>query len=99
MLQLCPATQFLEGGDHALLQYFTVHVGVHVSLNEILTCSTHAALDHDIPTTILDCRNDTRIFVPLSWSPPHMLEAIRTNQINLHLIRPKDMVPVIHVLC
>ena len=28
----------------------------------------------------------THIFVLLTWSPPHMLEAIRTNQINLHLI-------------
>ena len=25
----------LEGGDHALLQYFTVHVGVYVSLDEM----------------------------------------------------------------
>ena len=77
------------GRAHALLQYFTVHVGVHVSLNEILlsnTCSTHAALDHDIPTTMLDCRHDTLIFVLLSWLPSHMLEAIRTKQI--HLIRP-----------
>ena len=49
---------------------------------------THAALDHDIPTTMLDCRHDTLIFKLLTWSPPHMLEAIRTKQINLHLIRP-----------
>ncbi len=26
--------QFLKGGDHALLQNVTVHVGIHVSLNE-----------------------------------------------------------------
>ena len=46
MLEHYPATQFLEGGDHALLKYFTVHAGVHVSLNEIYlsnTCSTHTA--------------------------------------------------------
>ena len=30
------------------------------------TCSTHAALDHDIPTTMLDCRHDTLIFVLLT---------------------------------
>ena len=48
---------------------------------------------------MLDCRHDTLIFILLSWSPPHMLEAIRTKQINLHLIWPKDMVLVIHVLC
>ena len=48
---------------------------------------------------MLDCSHDTLIFVLLTWSPPRMLEAIRTKQINLHLIRPWDMVPVIHVLC
>ena len=63
------------------------------------TYSTHAALDHDIPTTILDCRHDSLIFVLLSWLPPQMLEAIRIKQIILHLIRPYDLVPVIHVLC
>lgn len=26
MLEHCPATQFPEAGDHALLQYFTVHI-------------------------------------------------------------------------
>ena len=52
------------------------------------TCSTHAAPDQDIPTTMLDCRHDTLIFVLLTWSPPHMLEAIGAKQINLHLIRP-----------
>ena len=39
-------------------------------------------------TTMLDCKHDTLIFVLLSWSLPHMLKAIRTKQINLHLIRP-----------
>ena len=48
---------------------------------------------------MLDCRHDTLNFVLLTWSPPHMLEAIKSKQINLHLIRPSDMVPVIHVLC
>ena len=40
------------------------------------------------PQTMLDCRHDTLTFVLLTWPPPHMLEAIRTKQINLHLIRP-----------
>ena len=48
---------------------------------------------------MLDSRHDTLIFLLLSRSLPHMLEAIRTKQINLHLIRPSDIVPVIHVLC
>ncbi len=30
MLQYCPAAQSPKGGDHALLQYVTVHVGTHV---------------------------------------------------------------------
>ncbi len=29
------ATQFPKGGDHALLQYVTVHVDIHDSLNEL----------------------------------------------------------------
>ncbi len=28
MLELCPAAQSPKGGDHALLQYVTVHVGI-----------------------------------------------------------------------
>ncbi len=35
MLEYCPAAQFQKGGDHALLQYVTVHVGIHGSLNEL----------------------------------------------------------------
>ncbi len=51
--------QFLKGGHHLLLQNVTVHVGVHVSLNEPQlpsTSSSHAAPDHDATTTMLDCR-------------------------------------------
>ncbi len=33
MLDYRPAAQSLKGGDHALLQYVTVHVGIHGSLN------------------------------------------------------------------
>ncbi len=29
MLEYCPAAQSPKGGDHALLQYVTVHVGIH----------------------------------------------------------------------
>ncbi len=32
---LLPWAQFLKGGGHALLQYVTVDVGVHGSLNEL----------------------------------------------------------------
>ncbi len=35
MLEYCPAAQSPKGGDHALLQYVTVHVGIHGSHNEL----------------------------------------------------------------
>ncbi len=35
MLEYCPASQSPKGGDHALLQYVTAHVGIHGSLNEL----------------------------------------------------------------
>ncbi len=35
MLEYCPAAQSPKGGDPALLQYVTVHVGIHGSLNEL----------------------------------------------------------------
>ncbi len=35
VLKYCPAAQSPKGGDHALLQYVTVHVGIHGSLNEL----------------------------------------------------------------
>ncbi len=57
MLEYCPAAQSPKGGDHALLQYVTVHVGIYVSLNEPQlpsTSSSHAAPDHDATTTMLD---------------------------------------------
>ncbi len=33
MLEYCPAAQSPKGGDHALPQYVTVHVGIHGFLN------------------------------------------------------------------
>ncbi len=37
MMEYCPAAQCpaAQGGDHALLQYVTVRVGIHGSLNEL----------------------------------------------------------------
>ncbi len=35
MLEYCPAAQSPKGGDPALLQYVTVHVGIHGSLNDL----------------------------------------------------------------
>ncbi len=35
MLEYCHAAQSPKGGDHALLQYVTVHVGIHGYLNEL----------------------------------------------------------------
>ncbi len=60
--------------------------------------AAHAASDHDTPTTMLDCRQDTLVFVHLTWLPPHTLDTIWTKYVYLGLIRPQDMVPVIHVL-
>ncbi len=34
MLEYCPAAQSPKGGDYALLQYITVNVSIHGSLNE-----------------------------------------------------------------
>ncbi len=79
MLEYCTAAQSLKGGDHALLQYVTVHVGIHGSLNQLYlpsAGSTHAALGYGTPTTMLDCRQDTLVFVLLTWLPPHTLDTI-----------------------
>ncbi len=65
MLKYCPVAQSLKGGDHDLLQYVTVHVG-----------STHAAPDHDTPSTMLDCWQNTLVFVLLTWLPLHTLDTI-----------------------
>ncbi len=35
MLEYCPVAQSPKGGDHALLQYVTVNVGIHGSFNEL----------------------------------------------------------------
>ncbi len=63
---------------YVLLQNVTIHVGIHVSLNEPQlpsTSSSHAAPDHDATTTMLDCRQGT-VFVYSSpghrhtcWTP------------------------------
>ncbi len=65
MLEYCPAAQSPKGGDHALLQYVTVHVGIHGSLNELLlpsAGSTHSDPDHDTPTTMLDCKTHLSLY-------------------------------------
>ncbi len=90
-----------EGGHHLLLQNVTVHVGIHVSLSEPQlpdTSSSHAAPDHDATTTMLDCRQDTILLALLTRASPHMLDTIWVKQVYLRLIRPQDMVPVIHAL-
>ncbi len=71
--------QSLKGGHHPLLQNVTVHVGIHVSLNEPQlpsTSSSHAAPDHDATTTMLDCRQGTIFMVLLTRASPHMLDTI-----------------------
>ncbi len=85
--------QFLKGEHHLLLQNVKVHVGFHVSLNELQlpsTSNSHAAPDHDATTTMLDCRQGTICFVLLTRASPHMLDTI--------WVKPQDMVPVIHAL-
>ncbi len=77
------------------------HVGIHVSLNEPQlpsTSSIHAAQDHDATTTMHDCRQGTIFLVLLTRASPNMLDNIWVKQVYLRLIRPQDMVPVIHAL-
>ncbi len=79
MLENCHSPQFLKGGHHLLLQNVTLHVGIHVSLNEPQLPSTsisHAAPDHDANTTILDCRQGTIFVVLLTRASSHMLDTI-----------------------
>ncbi len=91
--------QFLKGGHHLLLHNVTVHVGIHVSLNEPqLPSTSHPAPDHDATTTMLDCRQGTNFLILLTRASPHMLDTIWVKQVYLRLIRPQDMVPVIHAL-
>ncbi len=62
------------------------------------TSSSHAAPDHDATTTMLDCRRGSIFLVVLTRASPHMLDTILVKQVYLRLIRPQDMVPVIHAL-
>ncbi len=55
-------------------------------------------LPNDTPTTMLDCMQDTLVFVLLTWLPLHKLDTIWTKYVYLGLIRPQNMVPIIHVL-
>ncbi len=81
-----------EGKHHLLLQNVTVHVEIHVSLNESQlpsTSSSHATQDHDATTTMLDCRQGTIVLVLLTRVSPHMLDTIWVKHVYLRLIRPK----------
>ncbi len=57
-----------------------------------------ALMQPHTPTTMLDFRQDTLVFELLTWLPPHMLDTIWTKYVYLGLIRPLDMVPLIHCL-
>ncbi len=66
MLEYWHEAQSPKEGDHALLQYVTVHVGINDSLNERLAPQVPGktlmhAPDHDTPTTMLDCRQETLV--------------------------------------
>ncbi len=63
MLEYCPAVSEGRGSCSASVFHSTCF---HGSLNELQLLSagnTHAAPDHDTPTTMLDCRQDTLVFV------------------------------------
>jgi len=65
----CRSAQFLKAGYHVLFQNVTLHVGIHVFLNETQlssTSNTHAATYHDATITMLDCRQDTMFLVLLT---------------------------------
>ncbi len=93
---------FRAGDILGLLQYVTVHAGIHVSLNEpqlpSTSSSTHAAPDHDYTSTVLDCRQDTILLILITRESLHMLDTIWVKPVNLRFIRPQDMFPVIHAL-
>ncbi len=76
--------QILKGGHNLLLQNVTVHVGIHVSLNEPQlprTSSSHPAPDHDATTTMPDCRQGTVFLVLLTRASPHMLDTIWAKEV------------------
>ncbi len=56
MLGYCPAAQSPKGGDHALLQYVTVHVG-----------STHDSPDHDTPKKKFDHADNLEAFTEFMY--------------------------------
>ncbi len=93
----------MKGGHLFLLQSVTCSNSwfIHVSLNVPQlpsTSSCHAAQEHDATTTILDCRQGTILLVLFTRASSHMLDTIWVKHVYLRLIRPQDMVPVIHVL-
>ncbi len=47
---------------------------------------------------MLDCRQGSIFLVLLTRVLPHMLDTIWVKQVYLRLVRPQDMVPVIHAL-
>ncbi len=90
MLEYCSATQSPKGGD-ALLQYVTVHVGIHGFPQWTVSpqCWQHS------------CSPPTMALPQPCWTPgccPHTLNTSLSYQVYLGLIRPQEMVPVIHVL-
>ncbi len=89
-----------EGRASPLLQNVTVLVGIHVSLNEPQlpsTSSSHAAPDHDATTACLSVGK-----AQFSWysSPGYRYTCWTPSEPNkaLRLIRPQEMVPVMHAL-
>ncbi len=86
MLGYCPAAQSPKGGDHALVQYVTVHVGIHGSS---INCSSPvpAALMQPQTMTLPPPRLTVGKTHLLHLSTPHLVAATHAwhhlNQIRL----------------
>ncbi len=86
LLEYCPAAQSPKGGDHALLQYVRVHVGIHGSLNEHSFPVTAALLQPQTMTFPPPCLTVGKTHLSLYSSPGcrHTLDTIWTKYVYLH---------------
>ncbi len=62
----------------SMSQYMLAFMVPSMNCSSAVPASTHAAPDHDTPTTMLDCRQDTLVFVLSPGCPPHTLDTIWT---------------------
>ncbi len=57
----------------SMSQYMLAFMVPLMNCSSLIASSTHAAPDHGTPTTIIDCRQDTLVFVLLTWLLPHTI--------------------------